>query len=122
MADIRTFLCTWEQSWDIEVKIAVDFDILKTKRAAEINAFWVDADSRLASCDDEPISTVIRLAATAAIDLAISNSHASAAEIDRLFHDSEGWGDYDYNGIRITDVVGLPQVDFEQVTADEVDG
>lgn len=120
MADIRTFNCTWNQLWDIEITLTVDFDILTIENATEINAFWIDANERLALCEGDVRAAVVRLAARFAIVTAISE-WADEEVINRALYDAEGWGDYDYNGIRIVEVTGLATPDFEEVKVEEVE-
>jgi hypothetical protein len=120
MADIHTFNCTWDQLWDVEVELTVDFDILTLEKAAEINAFWIDAEERLALCEGDVRAAVVRLAARFAIVTVISE-WADEEAVNRALYDAEGWGDYDYNCIRITEVTGLMTPDFDEIKAEEIE-
>jgi hypothetical protein len=121
MADLRTFKCTWADSWDIQLFLLVDFDILTPERASEINAFWTEADFRQAMCDGDARAAVVRSAAAFLMQYAIENPGSRTEHLTAALHDAEGWGDHTYNGISVKDFDELPVVVFDTVEIEEVE-
>jgi hypothetical protein len=120
MADVRVFNAFYSPSNDVEITLEVDFDILTSERAAEINAFWSEADERLACCDGDARDAVIRLAARFFI-VNIMEPKVLSDEINQVLYDAEGWGGYHYNGIRMTGFIGgPPEYDFDDFEVAEV--
>ena len=120
MADIRTFTGSFTLSLDVEVTLEVDFDILTPERAAEINMFWSGAQDRLELCSEDAREAVIRLAARFFI-VSIMEPKVLFDAMNQALYDAEGWGDYSYNGIRMTTFIGgPPEYDFEDIEVEEV--
>lgn len=118
MAETRVFIANHE-SYSTELRFSVDFEILTVERATEINAFWSDADSRLASCDEDARIAVVRLAAQHFLSAVFSGGNPYS--INRDFHSSEGFGDYEHNGIRLLSFNDEPDFDFDYIEVNEVE-
>lgn len=119
MAYLRRFKVTYERADDLEIDLEVDFDILTLERAAEINAFWVDADQRIPGGGDDR-DAVIRMAGRVFVMAVIEASYLSN-QMNQALYESEGWGDYSYNGIRMTGFIGgPPEYDLEEIDILEI--
>ena len=123
MSNVKTY--TVKASWfnDAEVTLQVDHSVLTTELATEINSFWGDADSRLASEDEDAVKAVVRLFGARAIAVAMKEGwefsrHGYEKGIrnaaDVIEHDGEGWPKAEELGIAITGADG-PIVSFDDV-------
>lgn len=125
MADIHTFQISPDFfDIDISVTLAVDFEILTEQRATEINAFWSGAEDRLRMVDvnENPArAVVIRLAAQFLLCEVLADRIGSTEGLRKAFEDQEGWGDYDYNGIRLVDWEGNVSMDWDDLEVTEIE-
>lgn len=120
MADIRTFQAS-HIDLDIEVTLAIDFDILTEVRATEINAFWTSADERLFLCEDDIRLAVARHAAQFFIVEIVERFNPPVTTLNQAIEEAEGWGGYAYNGIKLIDYAGGISVEFEDIECIEVE-
>ena len=120
MADIHTFRGAHTEI-DIEVTLTADFDILTNERALEINKFWVEPDSGLAACDDDARLTVMRMSAQFFISKVSEGHYFHRDSLNREFYDAEGWGGYDYNGIRLLSFDGGLDLEFDMIEVEEIE-
>lgn len=120
MADVTRFNAYSEEYLDIEVTFTIDFSVLTPERAAEINAFWINADDRLKHCDGDARDAVSRLAAGFFIERVMENRHTIAGMNHELYT-SEGWGGFEYCGITLIDYSGgPPEIEFDDIVVEEV--
>ena len=127
MSTIKTY--TVKASWfnDAEVTLQVDHDVLTAELATEINSFWGDADSRLASEDEDAVKAVVRLFGARAIAVLMEQGGADFGnkrpETNKWWtqkvidEQGEGWPDAEDLGILIqacsVQSVGFDDVDLE---------
>lgn len=118
MADLHLFTATFRLLDDIEIDLEVDFDILTLERATEINAFWTGPEERVPGGGDDR-DAVIRMAARVFLIAIVEASHRHD-QMNEALYESEGWGDYSYNGIRMTSFLGGPLAyDLEEIEVEE---
>ena len=129
MSNIKTY--TVKATWfnDAEVTLQVDHDLLTAENATEINTFWSNADSRLASEDEDVARAVIRMFGARAISFAMEqggwdfSNHSRERGFDHaqevIDRDGEGWPVADELGISIisasVDCVSFYDVKLEAV-------
>ena len=125
MSNIKTY--TVKATWfnDAEVTLQVDLDLLTTELATEINTFWSNADSRLASEDEDVVRAVIRMFGAGAISLAMeqggwdfsNNSPVAGLRTAQDVIDSygEGWPKAEELGISVIHAAAY-SVGFDDVT------
>lgn len=124
MSNIKIY--TVKASWfnDAEVTLRVDHDVLTPELATEINSFWIEADSRLASEDEDVVKAVVRLFGARAIAVLMEQGGADFGDkrpdinkwwtqkvIDEQY---EGWPDAEGLGILIQ-ACGVQSVGFDDV-------
>lgn len=96
-----------------EATIEVDHDILTPELATQINAFWSEADSRLAEHDDDPVKTVVACAMQSFVLSAMNdyNEHGCMRDL----HDEEGWPPEGELGLKLISIE-VPSRDFDTIT------
>lgn len=104
-----------------EVTLQVDHDLLTPERAVEINSFWTEPDARLAAADDDPVRTVILMAARHFMYDILENRLGSVHGLQANFDDAEGWGGSAWNGISLLDFDGEPQIELHDLDLDELE-